>query len=101
MKKLSLIIIIGIVAFLSVLNFQMASKYVKGDVSLEMLEIMSIAYAGEIGEVTITCSSGNEGQCFTEGDPDYSIGPFGLPMCETTCDFTGSQSDHCVAGVPC
>jgi len=55
----------------------------------------------ELPEVEVKCSGGNEGHCFTEGSPRHFLGPFGLPMCETTCDWTGKTNDFCAAGMPC
>jgi hypothetical protein len=72
-----------------------------GNVSLDAIAVMAQAQREMLPEVTITCSSGNEGRCFTEGEPHHYMGPLGLPMCETTCEWTGYQTDFCAAGMPC
>lgn len=100
-KKVILGIVFCSIAALSIINFKTVSEYVHGDVSLEILSIMSQAYAAELPEIIITCDSGPDGVCWAEGDPHYYIGIFGLPMCETTCYFSGSQNDTCVSGMPC
>jgi hypothetical protein len=100
-KKIILGIVICTIATFNIVNFYAIGEYVHGNVSLESLSIMSKAYAAELPEVTITCSSGKDGACFAEGAPHHYIGVFGLPMCETTCYFTGHQSDFCASGMPC
>jgi hypothetical protein len=101
MRKIFYGTMVCLSAFGAMLNLSIVNEYTNGGVSLKMIEIMSMAYGAELPEVTITCSGGSSGQCYTEGDPHYSIGPLGFPMCETTCIFTGSQSDACVSGAPC
>ena len=100
-KKIVSSVIICAIAMLSIVNFQAVNEYVHGNVSLESLSVMSKAYAAELPEVTITCDRGPDGVCWMEGDPDYSIGIFGLPMCETTCKFSGSMTNICFHGLPC
>ena len=98
MKNKYLQILACVVIGLIIFNTSLTSN--EYDITLEDIGLMAMAQT-ELPGGTITCSYGSEGRCFRDGDPDYSIGIFGLPMCETTCDFSGYQSDYCVAGAPC
>ncbi|MDR2037255.1 MAG: hypothetical protein LBQ60_04960 [Bacteroidales bacterium] len=76
----------------------MAKLSLKNIIALEDDEPID---GGEIPEVEIVCNANGSGRCWDE-EHEYSIGIFGLPMCETICtDFNGRTTTICVPGVPC
>ena len=100
-KKIMFAIATCFFAVATVFNMNMLQVNSAGDISLDAIAVMAQAQSNELPEVKIICSSGGDGRCYAEGNPRVYIGPLGLPMCETTCYWTGATNDHCVAGMPC
>jgi|SRR5690554_113533 len=99
-KKIIFAIATGFFAVATVLNMNMLQANSAGDVSLESIAVMAQAgYENELPEVEIICDA-NPGRCWAEGEPKRIWTPFGASLCETTCVFTGWQSDYCISGMP-
>ncbi len=98
-KKIIFAVATGLFALATVFNMNMLQSNNAGDVSLDAITVMAQAQS-ELPDVTITCSSGPDGRCYMDGPDEHIWTPFG-PMCQTTCVFSGYQSDFCVAGMPC
>ena len=100
MKKIILASFLLCVSYLSVDVF-CSTDATMFDIEIARLNQMALSNSGELPGVDIVCSGGNGGACYTDGAPHVYLGPFGLPMCETTCKFSGYMSDVCASGMPC
>jgi len=101
-KKIIFAVATGFFAVATVFNMNLLQGNSVGDVSLDAITVMAQAQSEgyELPEATITCD-GSGGRCWAEDTPHRYLGPFGLPMCETRCSFSGWQSDFCISGMPC
>lgn len=79
------------VAMMAVAGYNVYMSQTKSSMSdLSLVEVEALAQSVELPGVTITCSTGGEGYCYTE---KLTEGLYGV--CKYECIYTGNPEDYC------